>query len=98
MGEPEKAPIFRLKCVKTFSAAHRLHNPKLSAQENLEIYGRCNNPAGHGHNYTWKVVIRGPVDTKTGMVYNLYDLVQEMDQVLKIVDHKHLDIDVDYFR
>ena len=57
-----------------FSASHRLHCDVLSAQENREVYGKCNNPHGHGHNYALEVTVAGQVDPKTGMVCNLADL------------------------
>jgi 6-pyruvoyltetrahydropterin/6-carboxytetrahydropterin synthase len=57
-----------------FSASHRLHSAELSEQENRETYGKCNNPHGHGHNYTLEVTMSGPVDRRTGMVCNLFDL------------------------
>jgi 6-pyruvoyltetrahydropterin/6-carboxytetrahydropterin synthase len=57
-----------------FSASHRLHSPDMSEAENRAIYGKCNNPHGHGHNYTLEVTVSGPVDTSTGMVCNLVDL------------------------
>jgi 6-pyruvoyltetrahydropterin/6-carboxytetrahydropterin synthase len=57
-----------------FSASHRLHSAGMSAAENLAIYGKCNNPHGHGHNYTLEVTVSGPVDPATGMVCNLVDL------------------------
>jgi len=57
-----------------FSASHRLHCEALSAQENRDVYGKCNNPHGHGHNYALEVTVAGRVDPKTGMVCNLADL------------------------
>jgi 6-pyruvoyltetrahydropterin/6-carboxytetrahydropterin synthase len=57
-----------------FSASHRLHSAAMSADENRETYGKCNNPYGHGHNYTLSVTVSGPVDVATGMVCNLVDL------------------------
>jgi 6-pyruvoyltetrahydropterin/6-carboxytetrahydropterin synthase len=57
-----------------FSASHRLHSPEMSADENRATYGKCNNPHGHGHNYTLEVSVSGPVDPSTGMVCNLVDL------------------------
>lgn len=51
-----------------FSASHRLHSGALSAEENVATYGKCNNPYGHGHNYTLEVTVSGPVDEGTGMV------------------------------
>ncbi len=57
-----------------FSASHRLHSPQLSDGENQVTYGKCNNPYGHGHNYTLEVTVSGPVEDSTGMVCNLVDL------------------------
>lgn len=57
-----------------FSAAHRLHSDEFSAAENRVIYGKCNNPHGHGHNYALEVTVSGPVNDRTGMVCNLVDL------------------------
>jgi 6-pyruvoyltetrahydropterin/6-carboxytetrahydropterin synthase len=57
-----------------FSASHRLHSPAMSAEENVQTYGKCNNPHGHGHNYALEVTVSGPVDARTGMVCNLVDL------------------------
>ncbi|KAI1718081.1 6-pyruvoyl tetrahydropterin synthase domain-containing protein [Ditylenchus destructor] len=81
-----------------FSAAHRLHNTSLSDAENLALFGKCNNPNGHGHNYEWEVVLEGLIDQRSGMVYNLETLKREMAEVLEKVDHKNLDVDVPYFR
>jgi len=57
-----------------FSASHRLHNDAMTAEENIAIYDKCNNPHGHGHNYTVEVTVSGQVDQSTGMVCNLVDL------------------------
>src|SRR5712675_3155419 len=57
-----------------FSASHRLHSDEMSEEENKATYGKCNNPYGHGHNYTVEVTVSGPVDDRTGMVCNLVDL------------------------
>jgi 6-pyruvoyltetrahydropterin/6-carboxytetrahydropterin synthase len=57
-----------------FSASHRLHSDAMSEDENAATYGKCNNPYGHGHNYTLEVTVSGPVDQRTGMVCNLTDL------------------------
>jgi 6-pyruvoyltetrahydropterin/6-carboxytetrahydropterin synthase len=74
-----------------FSASHRLHNQAMSAEENVAIYGKCNNPYGHGHNYMLEVTVSGQVDPSTGMVCNLVDLdgfVQE--KVLERLDLQNL--------
>lgn len=57
-----------------FSASHRLHSAEMSNDENRATYGKCNNPHGHGHNYTLEVTVSGPVDERTGMLCNLVDL------------------------
>lgn len=57
-----------------FSASHRLHNERKTEEENQLIYGKCNNPHGHGHNYFVEVTVGGQVDLATGMVCNLQDL------------------------
>ena len=57
-----------------FSASHRLHSSGMSDEENAAIYGKCNNPHGHGHNYVLEVAVSGPVAKDTGMVCNLADL------------------------
>jgi len=83
----------------TFSAAHRLHSPLLSDAENLRVFHKCNNPNGHGHNYELFVTIRGPVDTRTGMIMNLVDLKAAIDDaILRHVDHQHLNQGVPMFQ
>jgi 6-pyruvoyltetrahydropterin/6-carboxytetrahydropterin synthase len=78
-----------------FSAAHRLHNQAFSDEENRRLYGVCNNPRGHGHNYVLDVTLRGEVDPETGMVMDLNRLAVLLDEVIfSAVDHKHLDHDV----
>lgn len=74
-----------------FSASHRLHCESMSAGENQAVYGKCNNPHGHGHNYALEVTVGGQVDPRTGMVCNLIDLdsfVQE--KILERFDHQNL--------
>jgi 6-pyruvoyltetrahydropterin/6-carboxytetrahydropterin synthase len=74
-----------------FSASHRLHSDAISEEENREIYGKCNNPYGHGHNYTIQITVRGPVDPQTGMVCNLVDLDGFIErEVLARYDHQNL--------
>jgi 6-pyruvoyltetrahydropterin/6-carboxytetrahydropterin synthase len=82
-----------------FAASHRLHNPKLSEEENRRVYGKCNNPYGHGHNYIVEVTMTGPVDIATGMVTNLGDLdpfVQR--EVIEEFDHKYLNEEIPEFQ
>jgi 6-pyruvoyltetrahydropterin/6-carboxytetrahydropterin synthase len=76
-----------------FSAAHRLHSEGFSDRENQELYGKCNNPFGHGHNYTIEVTVSGQVDEKTGMVCNLVDLDECVrSMVLDRYDHMNLNL------
>jgi 6-pyruvoyltetrahydropterin/6-carboxytetrahydropterin synthase len=82
-----------------FSAAHRLHTPGLSDEENARLYGKCNNPHGHGHNYVLEVTVAGKVDPDTGMVLDLGymdSLVQR--EVLDRFDETHLNLDSEFFR
>ena len=74
-----------------FSASHRLHREDLSAGENRELYGKCNNPHGHGHNYALEVTVAGQVDPSTGMVCNLADLDAFIDKnILERFGHENL--------
>ncbi len=81
-----------------FAASHRLHSAHLSAQENCRIYGKCNNPYGHGHNYVLEVSLSGNVDPATGMIANLaeFDGLVERE-VLDAFDHKSLNEEVAAF-
>ncbi|KFB39192.1 AGAP008730-PA-like protein [Anopheles sinensis] len=92
-------PLAYLTRKECFSACHRLHSPFLSDEDNRQVYGKCNNPNGHGHNYTVEITVRGPVDPKTGMVINITDLKEYMDHaIMKKLDHLNLDKDVPYFK
>jgi len=74
-----------------FSASHRLHNESMSAEENRRVYGKCNNPYGHGHNYALEITVAGQVDPKTGMVCNLVDLDQFVhEKILQRFAHENL--------
>jgi len=76
-----------------FSASHRLHSDAMSEEENIEIYGKCNNPYGHGHNYALEVTVSGQVDEKTGMICNLVDLDNFMQsRVLERLDVQNLNM------
>jgi 6-pyruvoyltetrahydropterin/6-carboxytetrahydropterin synthase len=82
-----------------FSASHRLHSSKLSEEENRRVYGKCDNPYGHGHNYVVEVSVSGTVDPATGMLANLADLDSFVErEVLEPFDHKSLNEDVAAFR
>jgi 6-pyruvoyltetrahydropterin/6-carboxytetrahydropterin synthase len=74
-----------------FCASHRLHNPALAEQENRQLYGKCNNRGGHGHNYHLELTVAGPIDIRTGMVVDLGELDAFVQQrVLERFDQTHL--------
>ena len=82
-----------------FNAAHRLHNPNWSDEKNREIYGKCNNPNYHGHNYNLEVKVIGYVDPETGYVMDakiLKNLIRQ--HVTERYDHKNLNLDTEDFR
>lgn len=82
-----------------FAASHRLHSEKLSEEENWRVYGKCNNPYGHGHNYLVEVSVSGTVDPATGMIVNLADLDRFVErEVIERFDHKSLNEEVETFR
>src|SRR5260370_14525414 len=78
-----------------FSASHRYHNPNFSEEENRRIFGKCNNPHGHGHNYTLEVTVEGEPDPVTGMVLDLKALKEILErEVMQRMDHRHLNYEV----
>lgn len=82
-----------------FAASHRLHTQKLSEEENWRVFGKCNNPYGHGHNYVLELSLSGEIDESTGMIANLADLDAFVErEALEVLDHKSLNEDVAAFR
>jgi 6-pyruvoyltetrahydropterin/6-carboxytetrahydropterin synthase len=82
-----------------FSASHRLHSPRLSAAENVRVYGKCNNPFGHGHNYVLEVTAAGDLDSRTSVllpVSKLDRLVRET--VLQLFAYSNINVDVPQFK
>jgi len=78
-----------------FSAAHRYHNPDFSAEENRRIFGKCNYPHGHGHNYVLEVTVGGETDPATGMVLDLKELKELLErEVMDRMDHRSLNHEV----
>jgi 6-pyruvoyltetrahydropterin/6-carboxytetrahydropterin synthase len=74
-----------------FAAAHRLHVPQMSQDDNSALYGKCNNPRGHGHNYGLEVTIEGEPDAQTGAIISMQELDAIIDEeVYERYDHKHL--------
>ena len=80
-----------------FNAAHRVHNPELSDEENRRLFGKCNNPNWHGHNYVLEVSVAGEIDPRTGYVMDLGHLRDVVErEVIEHVDHRNMNIDVDF--
>jgi len=78
-----------------FSASHLYHNPDFSAEENRRIFGKCNNPNGHGHNYVLEVTVGGDPDPITGMVLDLRQLKELLDREIMVrMDHRFLNYEV----
>lgn len=83
----------------TFSAAHRLDNPKFDAEWNRRTFDKCNNPGGHGHNYILQVSVRGKIDPESGMVIDLAKLKEIMrERIVDRVDHRNLNADIEFLR
>ena len=83
--------------VLRFNAAHRIHNPALSDDENTRLFGKCNNPNWHGHNYRLDVSVKGSIDAVTGYVIDLGALRDVVErEVIDKTDHRNFNIDVDY--
>ena len=91
-----KVSVFRKE---HFNAAHRLHNLEWDEETNTKVFGKCNNPNYHGHNYELIVKLVGEIDPRTGYVYDmklLSDLIKE--KVLSRFDHKNLNLDTEEFK
>lgn len=97
LPQRKDTPIVYLTRIEKFCAGHRLHNPSLDDETNKTIFGKCNNFNGHGHNYKVEVTVKGPVDRTTGMVMNLLELRDIMAMVIDPLDHRRLDLDVEFF-
>ena len=81
-----------------FSASHYYHNPEFTQEENQRIFGKCNNPHGHGHNYTLEVTVKGQVDQRSGFVVDLKELKEIMNrEVIDALDHRFLNKEVAEF-
>lgn len=84
---------------ETFSASHRLHNENWTDEKNEEVFGKCNNPNGHGHNYVLEVTVMGEIDKETGYVIDTKLLKWIIRKnIIEKVDHKHLNLDVDFLK
>jgi 6-pyruvoyltetrahydropterin/6-carboxytetrahydropterin synthase len=92
-----RRPVVEITHAFEFSASHRLHSAALSDQENRDVFGMCNNPHGHGHNYEVEVTLRGTPDPRTGMLMDLNVLSRLVrERIFERVDHKHLNHDVPF--
>ena len=90
--------MIRLSQMFEFSAAHRLHNPSLDDESNRRMFGKCNNPHGHGHNYQVQVTLKGEVDDN-GLLIDLPEFERIVAQTLiQRFDHKHLNLECEEFR
>lgn len=90
-------PIVSITRLVRFNAAHRVYNPSLSDEENQRLFGKCNNPNWHGHNYTLEVTVEGEVEAKTGFVVNLADIKKIVErEIVDVIDHKNLNLDVPF--
>lgn len=88
----------RVTRVYRFAASHRLHIPSLSTEENDRLYGKCNNPYGHGHDYAIHVSVSGEPDERTGRVVDIHALDRHVeDSLLRLYDHSDLNADVPGF-
>ena len=98
MSKIRRGEVELTQCFE-FSASHRLHVPSLSADENRKVFGKCNNPGGHGHNYQVEVTVAGPLSAETGSVLPLPDFESIVKrEVIDRFDHKHLNTDTPDFR
>jgi 6-pyruvoyltetrahydropterin/6-carboxytetrahydropterin synthase len=84
--------------VYIFSAAHRLNSKVLDEQKNIEVYDKCNNPLGHGHNYTLELTITGTPDPETGMILPSGLLDEKVRIILDKINYKHLDNEIPFFK
>lgn len=84
---------------ETFNAGHRLYNPDFTDERNWEVFGKCSNPSGHGHNYVLEVTVTGEVDPQTGYVMDLGELSEVIQKrIIDDVDHRNLNVDVEWLR
>lgn len=83
----------------SFSSAHRLFNPELNDDENLEIFGKCSYKGGHGHNYYLEVTVSGEIDSETGMIIDIKKLKGIIEkEIIDKLDHRNLNTDVDFLK
>jgi len=99
MAAPPQSPQVTVTKRVHFNAAHRVHNPALSEEENRRLFGKCNNPNWHGHNYMLDVSVTGPIDARTGYVLDLGELKRIVErEVVDRADHRNFNLDVDFMQ
>lgn len=82
-----------------FAASHRVYNPAWDEEKNRQVFGKCSNPAGHGHNYELEVTVAGTPDPETGYVIDMTYLKSLIDEkVIQLLDHKNLNVDVPFLQ
>jgi len=92
-------PRVTLSRTEHFCASHRLHSSALTEEENRQLFGKCNLPNGHGHNYSIDVLITGELDEKSGVLISLTTLKEMVQRlVIEKLDHRHLNLDIEEFR
>jgi 6-pyruvoyltetrahydropterin/6-carboxytetrahydropterin synthase len=92
-------PLVTVTRLVRFNAAHRVHNPALSDEENERLFGKCSNPNWHGHNYTLEVSLSGEIDPVTGFVINLAEVKRIVEEAyVDLVDHRNFNLDVPFMR
>ncbi len=93
------APNLKLTRRYRFSASHRLHARELSQAENAQLYGKCNNPYGHGHDYVLSVTVAGEVDAVSGVLVPLRELDELVEsKVIKLFNNRNINVDVPQFK
>ncbi len=99
IGRDSSESTMTLTRTYEFAASHRLDVPSLGPEENWELFGKCNNPAGHGHNYVLEVTVEGKPDPRTGMLVNLEQLDAKVNElVVDRYDHRNLNVDIPELR
>ncbi len=90
-------PAVRITTLAHFSSAHRLHAGAQDAEWNRRVFGKCNNPHGHGHTYGLEVTVEGPVQPETGWVMDFADLKRVVhERVVRVCDRRNLNTDVPF--
>lgn len=87
-----------LSRVYTFSAAHRLHSPALDDDTNRQVYDKCNNLYGHGHDYILEITVTGPPHPQTGFIIPLQELDEAVLSLLNQLDYRYLDREMEHFQ